>query len=122
MGTMDKKRAGRLKRKVRVKNNISTSADRLRLNVFRSNKHIYAQLINDIDGKTLVSASSKSKDLSKEVDKLNKVDSAKKVGELIGKLAKDKGVSKVVFDRGGYLYHGRVKALAEGARSQGLEF
>lgn len=122
MGTMDKKRAGRLKRKVRVKNNISTNADRLRLNVFRSNKHIYAQLINDIDGKTLVSASSKSKDLSKEVEKLNKVDSAKKVGELIGKLAKDKGVSKVVFDRGGYLYHGRVKALAEGARSQGLEF
>ena len=112
-----KKLTGRDRRKARVRKKVTGSAVRPRLNVFRSNKHIYAQLIEDTGGgKTLISASTKTKDLSKDVDKLNKTDAAKKVGEYIGKLVKDKGIEKVVFDRAGYLYHGRVKALADGGK------
>ena len=90
------------------------------LNVYRSNKHIYAQLIDDIKGVTLASASTLDKELN--LESTSNVEAAKKVGELIAKRAVEKGYKSVVFDRGGYLYHGRVKALAEAARETGLEF
>jgi large subunit ribosomal protein L18 len=109
-------------RKARVRKKVRGSKDRPRLNVYRSNKHIYAQLVDDLDGGTIVSASTMCKGLKHEVSKMKKVDAAKKVGELIGRLAKEKGVEKVVFDRSGYIYHGRVKALAESAREAGLKF
>ena len=116
------KLSGWAKRKSRVRMKVKGSSERPRLNVYRSNKHIYAQLIDDTTCKTVVSASTKSKGIAKDVAKLKKVDISKKVGEMIGKLALEKGVVKVVFDRSGYLYHGRVKALAEGAREAGLKF
>ena len=109
-------------RKARVRKKIRGVSEMPRLNVYRSNKHIYAQLILDTEGKTVVSVSTLSKELKKEVLKMKKVDAAKKVGEFIGKLAKQKGVETVVFDRSGYRYHGRVRALAEGAREAGLKF
>ncbi len=112
----------REKRKVRIRKTLKGTSERPRLNVFRSGRHIYAQIIDDSDSKTLVSASTVAGSLVAETQKLNKTDAAKKVGELVGKLAKEKGISKVVFDRGGYLYHGRVKALADGAREAGLVF
>jgi large subunit ribosomal protein L18 len=113
---------GRETRKARVRKKIMGSKKRPRLNVYRSNKHIYAQLVEDMDGGTIVSVSTLSKEFRQDVSKMKKVDAAKKVGELIGKLAKEKNIEKVVFDRSGYLYHGRVKALAEGAREAGLKF
>lgn len=103
----------------RVRAKISGTPERPRLNVFRSSKHIYAQIIDDINGVTLVSASSLAKDF--DANGGNK-EGARKVGEMIAKAAQDKGISEVVFDRGGYLYHGRVKELAEGARENGLKF
>lgn len=109
----------RIKRHNRVRNKISGTPERPRLNVFRSAKHIYAQLIDDINGVTLVTASSLEKDF--EGNGGNK-EAAKKVGQMIAKKAVDKGISEVVFDRSGYLYHGRVLELAEGARECGLKF
>ena len=108
----------RIKRHNRVRNKISGTPERPRLNVFRSAKHIYAQLIDDINGVTLVAASSLEKDF--EGNGGNK-EAAKKVGQMIAKKAVDKGISEVVFDRSGYLYHGRVLELAEGARECGLK-
>lgn len=108
------------RRKERVRKKIKGTTERPRLNVHRSNKHIYAQIIDDATGKTLVAASTKSKEL--EGLDAKKVDAAKKVGETIGKLAMEKGIDKVVFDRSGYIYHGRIKALADGAREAGLKF
>jgi len=109
----------RLNRHKRVRGKISGTADRPRLNVFRSTNNIYAQLIDDVKGVTLASAST----LDKEIDVYggNK-EAARKVGELIAKRAADKGITDVVFDRGGYIFHGRVKELAEGAREGGLKF
>ena len=109
----------RLKRHKRVRSKISGTAECPRLNVFRSTNNIYAQLIDDVKGVTLASASS----LDKEIDVYggNK-DAARKVGQLIAKRALDKGITEVVFDRGGYIFHGRVKELAEGAREGGLKF
>ena len=114
----DTKKA-RLKRHKRVRSKISGTAECPRLNVFRSTNNIYAQLIDDVKGVTLCSAST----LDKEIDVYggNK-DAARKVGQLIAKRAADKGITEVVFDRGGYIYHGRVKALADAAREAGLEF
>ena len=109
----------RLKRHRRVRAKISGTAERPRLNVFRSTKHIYAQLIDDVNGVTRASASSMDKGFEGNG---GNVDGARKVGELIAKNAADKGISEVVFDRGGYIYHGRVQALAEGARENGLKF
>ncbi len=109
----------RLKRHKRVRAKISGTAQCPRLDVFRSTKHIYAQLIDDVAGVTLASASSMDKDFEGNG---GNIESARKVGELIAEKAKAKGISKVVFDRGGYIYHGRVKELAQGARSGGLEF
>ena len=109
----------RLKRHRRVRAKISGTAERPRLNVFRSSKHIYAQLIDDVNGVTLASASSMDKSFEGNG---GNAEGARKVGEMIAKNAADKGISEVVFDRGGYLYHGRVQALAEGARENGLKF
>ncbi|MBT9671854.1 50S ribosomal protein L18 [Secundilactobacillus kimchicus] len=108
----------RQKRHMRVRNKISGTAERPRLNVFRSNKNIYAQVIDDVAGVTLVSAST----LDSEVKGANKTEQAQAVGKLIATRANDKKISDVVFDRGGYLYHGRVQALAEAARENGLKF
>lgn len=113
------RKAARAKRHTRVRAKISGTPECPRLNVFRSAKHIYAQLIDDVNGVTICSASSLSKDF--EGNGGNK-EGAKKVGELIAKHAAEKGISEVVFDRGGYLYHGRVKDLADGAREGGLKF
>ena len=113
------KNAQRMKRHTRVRGKISGTPERPRLNVYRSNANIYAQIIDDVNGVTLASASSLSKDF--DADGGNK-DGAKKVGEQIAKNALAKGIKNVVFDRGGYLYHGRVKELADGAREGGLSF
>ena len=110
----------RLIRHKRVRNNIYGTSSIPRLNVFRSNMHIYAQIIDDDKGETLVSASSIDKKL--KLKNGSNVEAAKQVGELIAKRALAKNIEKVVFDRGGYLYHGRVKALAEAARAAGLKF
>lgn len=111
--------AQRLKRHKRVRGKIAGTPERPRLNVFRSGTNIYAQVIDDVTGSTLVSASSLEKGFE---GRGNNCEAAAKVGEAIAQRAKDKGIDTVVFDRGGYLYHGRVKALAEGARKAGLEF
>lgn len=103
----------------RVRKSITGTSERPRLSVYRSNKEIYAQIINDEDGKTIASASSLEKDTSKEGTKSDK---AKAVGQKLAERAKEKGVEKIAFDRSGYLYHGRVKSLAEGAREAGLKF
>lgn len=112
-------RSQRIKRHKRVRAKISGTPERPRLNVFRSETNIYAQIIDDVKGCTLVSASSLEKGFE---GRGNNCEAAAKVGEAIAQRAKDKGIATVVFDRGGYLYHGRVKALAEGARKAGLEF
>lgn len=109
----------RQKRHMRVRADISGTAGRPRLNVFRSAKHIYAQVIDDVTGVTLCAAASNEKDFGVYG---GNVEAAKKVGQAIAQRAKDKGIEAVVFDRGGYLYHGRVKALADAARESGLEF
>ena len=109
----------RQRRHARVRGKISGTAQRPRLNVYRSLNHIYAQIIDDVKGVTLVAASSVEKDFGMTGG--NK-EAAKKVGELVAKRAAEKGITEVVFDRGGYVYHGRVKELAEGAREGGLKF
>ena len=118
--TTKEKQALRLRRHRRVRKRVTGTADRPRLAVFRSNKHIAAQVIDDVSGRTLVAASSVEKDLKGSAG--GNRDTAKKVGQLLGERAKAAGVTKVVFDRGGFLYHGRVAALADAAREAGLEF
>ena len=118
VGKIDKK-AMRLKRHVRVRGKISGTPERPRLNVFRSNANIYAQIIDDVNGVTLVSASTLDKEFEGAA---GNCEAAKKVGQVIAERAKAKGIEEVVFDRGGYVYHGRVAALAEGARENGLKF
>src|SRR5699024_6406474 len=110
----------RKRRHARVRKRPAGTQTRPRLNVYRSNKHIYAQLIDDDKGTTLASASTLDNEL--DVSSTGNVEAAAKVGELIAKRAQDKGYKTVVFDRGGYLYHGRVKALADAAKEAGLEF
>jgi large subunit ribosomal protein L18 len=104
----------------RIRKTVSGTEQRPRLAVFRSNKEIYAQLIDDVNGKTITAASSRDKDI--DASKVNKTEAAKLVGKAIAEKAKEAGVDTVSFDRGGYLYHGRVKSLAEGAREGGLKF
>ena len=113
------KNAMRLKRHIRVRGKISGTPERPRLNVFRSGANIYAQIIDDVNGVTLAAASTLEKDFACEG---TKSDAAKQVGLNVAERAKAKGIDTVVFDRGGYVYHGRVKALAEGAREGGLQF
>lgn len=120
MITKHDKNVVRKKRHARVRSKLSGTVSRPRLNVFRSSKHIYAQLIDDANGVTLASASTLDKEIN--LDSTEKTAAAAKVGELIAKRAVEKGFDTVVFDRGGYLYHGRVKALAEAARENGLQF
>lgn len=112
----------RKRRHLRVRARLSGTAERPRLNVFRSSAHMYAQVIDDTSGHTLVAASTLDEELRKAVEGETKTDRAKAVGLLIGERAKAAGIEKVVFDRGGFRYHGRVKALADGARESGLEF
>ena len=112
----------RVRKHVRVRKRVSGTAERPRLNVFRSSKHIYAQIVDDNRGQTLVAASSLSKELDGQFKTgANKL-AARAVGKLIAQKAKEKSIAKVVFDRGGYVYHGRIKELAEGAREAGLKF
>ncbi|WP_042353695.1 50S ribosomal protein L18 [Bacillus rubiinfantis] len=120
MITKQDKNAVRRKRHARVRAKLSGTSTRPRLNVFRSNKHIYAQLIDDTKGVTLASASTLDKEFNLESS--SNIEAAKKVGELVAKRAVEKGISSVVFDRGGYLYHGRIQALADAARENGLQF
>ncbi|MDD2279585.1 MAG: 50S ribosomal protein L18 [Bacteroidales bacterium] len=116
-----KKQQRRLKIKMRLRKRIFGTAERPRLSVFRSNKQISVQVIDDVNGVTLASASSKVKEIAEQA-KITKTEQARLVGKLAAKNAMDKGVTKVVFDRNGYLYHGRVQALAEAAREGGLKF
>ncbi len=115
------KKSGWQRRKERVRKKVHGTAERPRLSVFRSNKHTYAQLIDDSAKRTIAAASSENNTLNADA-KANKTEKAKKVGAIVAELAIKSGVTSVVFDRNGYLYHGRVKALAEGAREAGLKF
>ncbi|GAA0418693.1 MAG: 50S ribosomal protein L18 [Bacillota bacterium] len=120
MITKPDKNVIRKRRHARVRKSLFGTQERPRLNVYRSNKHIYVQLIDDLNGSTVASASTKDNEIN--VESTSNVEAAKQVGEMIAKRAQDKGYKSVVFDRGGYLYHGRVKALADAAREAGLEF
>ena len=111
----------RVKKHNRMRNHLAGTAERPRLAVFRSNNHMYAQIIDDTVGNTLVAASTLDKDVKAEVEKTNNVDAAAKLGAVIAKKALDKGINTVVFDRGGFIYAGKIKALAEAAREAGLE-
>jgi len=115
-------KARRIVRHNRLRSKISGTSERPRLAVYRSISHIYAQLIDDVEGSTIASASSLENDLRTQGKNPGKITISKVVGESIGKKAKDKGISEIVFDRGGYKYHGRVKAVADGARDAGLKF
>lgn len=122
---MIKKESKNTKRKVRhvrVRRKVFGTPERPRLSVYKSLTNMYAQIIDDTTGSTLVSASTLDKDFDNKVEKTGKKDAAKLVGEMVAKRAIEKGIDKVVFDRGGYIYHGRVKELAEGAREAGLQF
>ena len=112
----------RMKKHIRIRNRFSGTPERPRLAVFRSNNHIYAQVIDDIAGNTLVSASTLQKDVKAELEKTNNVEAAAHLGTVIAKRALEKGITTVVFDRGGYIYQGKIKALADAAREAGLDF
>lgn len=112
----------RAKKHRRLRNHISGTAERPRLAVFRSNNHMYAQIIDDTVGNTLVAASTLQKDVKAELEKTNNVDAAAYLGTVIAKKALEKGITTVIFDRGGFIYQGKVKALADAAREAGLEF
>ena len=112
----------RVKKHKKIRNRFSGTAERPRLAVFRSNNHMYAQIIDDTVGNTLVAASTLEKDVKAELEKTNNVDAAAYLGTVIAKRALEKGINTVVFDRGGYIYHGKVAALADAAREAGLEF
>ena len=115
-------RQARIKRHERVRNRVVGSSERPRLSVFRSLRHTYAQIVDDSQGNTLIAASTVEQEVSGLCDGLKKSEAAKVVGRVLAERAKARGVTKVVFDRGGYQYHGRVKALADAAREAGLEF
>ena len=114
--------ANRVKKHLRIRNRFSGTAERPRLAVFRSNNHMYAQIIDDTVGKTLCAANTLQKDVKAELEKTNDVEAAAYVGKVIAERALALGIKKVVFDRGGYIYHGKVQALADAAREAGLEF
>jgi len=118
---MNPKLAARLKRKQRIRKKVG-GGERLRLSVFRSSKHIYAQIVDDGKGQTLAAASTLSGELKDQLGGVKKVEAAKAVGKLLAAKAKAQGIDKVVFDRNGFLYHGRVKAVADSCREHGLEF
>ena len=122
MSQRNQRETARQNRKSRIRKRIFGTEQRPRLSVFRSAKHIYAQLVIDSTGSTILAASTLSPDLRAEIGDLDKSDAAKKVGQWIGKKALEKNIQQVVFDRNGFLYHGRIKALADGARESGLVF
>ncbi len=113
---------GRERRKLRIRRKISGTAEQPRLTVFRSSKHIYAQVVDDVTGKTLAHASTLTKTVKGSTGEATKTDAAKLVGHAIADALKQKGIKQVVFDRNGYLYHGRIRALADAAREAGLKF
>ena len=112
----------RVKKHNRLRNRFAGTAERPRLAVFRSNNHMYAQIIDDTVGKTLVAASSVEKEVKAELEKTNNVDAAAYIGTVVAKRAIEKGIKEVVFDRGGFIYQGKIQALADAAREAGLEF
>lgn len=122
MSSLAQKETARLKRKVRVRKKIKGTPDRPRLNVFKSSRHIYAQLIDDTRGVTLATASTLIDEVTTDLKYSGNIEAARKVGAEIAKRALAKNISQVVFDRNGFLYHGRVKAVAEAARENGLSF
>jgi large subunit ribosomal protein L18 len=122
MGSLNAKQAARLKRKKRIRKKVMGTAEQPRLTVFRSAKHIYSQIVDDTKGITLVSAASNEKDIQAKPDLGNKVAVAGLVGKLLAERAIGHGIKTVVFDRNGFMYHGRVKAVSEGAREAGLVF
>jgi large subunit ribosomal protein L18 len=119
---MNPRMAARLKRKQRIRKKIGGNGERPRLSVFRSAKHIYAQIVDDTKGHTLVAASTLNREVREKLGALKKSAAAREVGRLLATLAKQRGITQVVFDRNGFLYHGRVKAVAESCREHGLEF
>jgi large subunit ribosomal protein L18 len=121
-GSTNPRYTARLKRKKRIRRKVEGSEERPRLTVFRSDKHIYAQIVNDQTGTTLVSASTLSPEYKEMEREKGKVNAAKRVGELVARKAIEKGIARVVFDRNGFIYHGRIQALAEAARQKGLDF
>ena len=122
MVSKESRQKSREKKHLRIRNRFSGTAERPRLAVFRSNNHMYAQVIDDVAGKTLVSASTLEKDIKSALKATDNVDAAAYIGDVVAKRAMEKGIKTVVFDRGGYIYHGKVKALADAAREAGLEF
>lgn len=122
MSPLAQKKVAHLKRKTRVRKKIRGTTERPRLNVFKSAQHIYAQIIDDTTGTTLVSASTVQEEASDSLNHCGNVEAAKRVGALIAKRALEKNIATVVFDRNGFLYHGRIKALADSARENGLTF
>ena len=122
MGSTNQKKTARLKRKRSIRRHLAGTQQRPRLCVFRSASHIYAQVIDDVKGDTLVAAASTEKVVKERGAFKNKIEQAVLIGELIGQRASEKGIKQVVFDRNGFLYHGRVKAVSDGARKAGLEF
>lgn len=122
MGTENKKQLARVKRQRRVRKKIKGTTERPRLSVFRSAKHIYAQIIDDTEGRTLVACGSTEEAVKSLEKPENKCAAASTVGKMIAERAKEKGIEAVVFDRNGFLYHGRVKAVSDGAREAGLKF
>jgi large subunit ribosomal protein L18 len=112
----------RLKRKIRIRKKLSGTQERPRMCVYKSEKHIYVQIINDESATTLVAASTNDKELKGKIEKTWNIEAAKQVGKLVAERAKAKGISKIAFDRSGYKYHGRIKALADASRESGLEF
>jgi len=122
MGALDKKKLSRLKRKLRIRKKISGTNEQPRLSVFRSSRHIYVQVIDDVSGQTLVAASTNEKQVKAQPKFDSKIKAANYVGKLVAERAIEKGIKDIVFDRNGYLYHGRVKAVSDGAREAGLKF
>jgi large subunit ribosomal protein L18 len=122
MSKMNPRTSMRLKRKSRIRKNLSGTNSRPRLSVFRSARHIYAQIIDDLQGVTLVAAGSLSPEIKDKLGGLKKIDAAREVGKLLADKAKSKGIEQVVFDRNGFLYHGRIKSLADSCREHGLVF
>ena len=122
MVSKESRQAVRVKKHMKIRNRFSGTAERPRLAVFRSNNHMYAQIIDDTVGNTLVAASTAEKAVKAELEKTNNVEAAAYVGTVIAKRALEKGIKEVVFDRGGFIYHGKVQALADAAREAGLEF
>ena len=122
MGSLDQRRLSRLKRKKRIRKSIFGTQQRPRLSIFRSAKHIYAQIIDDATGHTLVSVSTLEQLVKESPEYKNKISVAILIGKLVAERASERGIKKVVFDRNGFLYHGRVKAVSDGAREAGLDF